>query len=233
LRRAATTILLAILVAAPSAARPLARSYLAFAGGADILFADAGGDVIDSRGKGMGELGVGFQVSNSWLIEGTYGFTGRWEQERYFPIFEPTPDVDRVFRVVCNPMFLRARWAHGGIRTGYFKPELSAAVGFVQVTRLLRNPPPFGPAETSQLLWSAELGASALMMFTPSFMGYLGVRGRFTEREGVANDVGHLDSVSILLGFRVFLHSPRDVAEPDEPPEDPNKGKKPETEPAP
>jgi hypothetical protein len=228
MRRAATTILLALLVAAPAAARPLTRSYLAFAGGADVIFAHTGGDVIDSPGKGMGELGVGYQLSKSWLLEGTYGFMGRWEQEAYVPIFEPTPDVDRVFRVTLNPMFLRARWAHGGARIGYFKPELSAGLGFVQVSRLLRNPPPFPPAETSQLVWSAELGASALMIFSQTFMGWLGVRGRFTEREGIANDVGHLDGVSILIGFRAFLPSPRDVAEPDEPPDDPNKPKEPD-----
>src|SRR5262245_26573920 len=114
MRRVATTILLALSLAAPAGARPWSRSYLAFGGGADILLADVGGDVMDSRSEGMGELGVGYQISKRWLIEGTYGFSGRWEQDRYQPIgFDERPaDKDRVFRVVLNQLYIRGRWAH-------------------------------------------------------------------------------------------------------------------------
>jgi hypothetical protein len=220
MRRAVPTILLALLSAAPAGARPHTRSYLAFDVGADFLTADTSGPVMEGSAEGMGDIGVGYQLSDCWLIEATYGFMGRWQLPRYFaldPTVEPPPDSKRVYRVTINPLFVRTHWARGGARTEYFKPQLSAGVGFVQVTRLLRNHPAVPPFDASQLLVSAEVGVAGLFVFSKTLMGWVGGRYRMTERRDIADDTRHMDGVSVLFGFRAFLPSPRDAAEPEPP----------------
>lgn len=210
---------LALLCASQATARPNSRSYLAFAAGGDILTGDVSGPVILGRSEGVVELGVGFELSRTWLMEATYGFQGRWELPRYEPILLPPPaDHLHVYRVTTNALMLRSRFVPGGAREEYFKPEFSAALGFLQVSRLLRNYPAIPPFDTSQLLATAEVGVAGLFVFSRTFMSSIGVRYRITERRDIADDTNFLDGVSILLGFRAFLPSPRDVAEPEDPP---------------
>jgi len=209
---------LVILAALPAEGRRLSRNYLAFAAGTDILTGDVSGDVIDSRGNAAGEIGVGHQFNDHWLVEFTYGFLGRYEENQAYrplPPLDPLPpDIESAFRVSANPLYLRARWTRSGIREEYFKPELSLGLGYMQVTRLLRNYPNFPPFDTSQLLPALELGASALFVFSRNFMGYVGGRFTVTERRGIVDRTNSFDRVGLLFGFRTFLPSPRDVAEP-------------------
>lgn len=202
---------------APASARRPAESYLAFAGGVDLLTGDVGGDVIARRSNGNLELAVGHQFGDRLLVEFSYGILGRREQEPPIGVLalgELPPAYQRAYRVQANPMFLRARYAHSGQRTEYLKPELSLALGFVQVSRLLRNVPFIPPEGTSQLLPSLEVGAAALFVFSKTFMMTAGVRYRLTEREPIVDATDHLDGFVIGLGLRSFLPSPRDVAEP-------------------
>jgi hypothetical protein len=224
MRCAVSIACLGLLLATPAGARPLLRNYLAFAIGAHVLTGDVSGPVIAGRGEGVGELGIGYQLSERWLIEGTYGFSGRWQRDRYLaldPFAAPPAEHLRVWRVTTNALSMRVRYARSGMRSEYFKPELSAGLGFTQVTRLLRNYPGVPPFDTSQMLPTAEVGVAGLFVFSNTFMGWIGTRYRMTTRSDIADATDHLDGVSILLGFRVFLPSPRDVEEPDPVPEQP------------
>jgi hypothetical protein len=213
-RTVVVVLLLAFAVSRPCEARKLPRSYLAFAGGGKVLTADVSGDVLDTRGSGHVEIGIGVQLSDPLLIEFTYGWEGTYTQDP--PIYAlawdepPPPDTERAFQVGLNPLFFRLRYAPSGMRTDYLKSEWSAALGWVQVTRLLRNYPGFPYEETSQMLASAEFGAAALVVFSKNFMGTVGARYTVTERRDVVDDVQHLDGLTLLLGFRTFLPSPSD-----------------------
>jgi hypothetical protein len=217
LRRAGPILCILLLAAVPSHAKVTSRSYLAFALGPNFLTGDVGGDVITSRATSWVEIGVGYQLSRTALIEFTYGWNGTFTQEgSYYPLTPGTlpPDTERAFKVAFNPMLLRMRYAPGGVRTEYLKPELSAGIGFMQVSRLLRNAPSVPPEDTSQLLVAGEIGLAGLVVFSKNFMGTFGVRYTFTERRGIVDDLDHASGAAMLLGFRIFLPSPRDVEEP-------------------
>jgi hypothetical protein len=216
--RAAIVALTLALASAPSEARKLPRNYLAFAGGGKVLTADVSGDVIDTRATGHVEIGVGMQISKPLLVEFTYGWEGTFRQDppilALSPVELPPSDAERAFQVGLNPILFRLRYAPGGMRTGYLKPEWSLAAGWVQVTRLLRNYPGFDFEQTSQMLAAAELGGSALVVFSKNFMGTVGARYTITERRGVVDATHNLDGLTLLIGFRTFLLSPRDANEP-------------------
>jgi hypothetical protein len=209
---------LIILGFARTAEAKLPRSYLAVTAGAASLTGNIGGDVLTSRSSSRLDLGVGFQLTHSTLLEVTYGWSGTWEPDG--PVNPLLPgegfpaDTERAFKVGTNPLMARIRWAPGGIRTGYLKPEISAGAGWVQVTRLLRNPAFVPPQETSQLFAALEGGISALVVFSKNFSTSVGLRYTLTERRGVVDETNHLDSIAFLLAFRVFLLSPRDVDNP-------------------
>jgi hypothetical protein len=219
MRRVAVVLaLLALLVllASPAAARKRSKSYLLVTGGAGGLTGKLSGDVVKDRTTPRLDLGVGFQLSSKLLLEFSYGWSGTWTSD-YRPLSPDEgipPDTERAFEVGTNPIFVRCRYAHSGVREEYVKPEWSAGIGFVQVTRHLRNPPIIEPEETSQLLFSVELGASALFVFTKDFMTSIGLRYTITERRGIVTDLDHLDSIAFVVNFRGFLPSPRDFAEP-------------------
>jgi hypothetical protein len=216
-RTVAVVVLFLAFTSHPCEARRLPRSYLAFGGGGKILTGDVSGDVIDTRATGHVEIGVGVQISDPLLAEFTYAWEGTFIQDT--PIYAlvdtllPPPQVDRAFQVGLNPLLFRLRYAASGMRTGYLKPEWSVALGWVQVTRLLRNYPGFQYEETSQMLATAELGASALVVFSKNFMGTVSARYTITERRGIVDRTRHLDGLTLLVGFRTFLPSPND-AEP-------------------
>jgi hypothetical protein len=218
--RAVIGLAVGLVLAAPCFAnRPLLRSYLTFTGGVDALLGEVGGDVLDSRWILQTELGIGYQLRDRLLIEGVYGWLGRYDSsEPYRPLtLEDAflPAHRRTHRLTMNPLLFRLRYARSGMRTGYFKPELSLGVGWVQVTRWLRNFPNIPPEETSQLLPAVELGVSGLWVWSRNFMGYAGGRLLVTRRDHLVADLRHADGASLLLGFRIFLPSPRDAA--DEP----------------
>lgn len=199
-------------------AGPRVRSYLTLNGGAGILTGNVEGDVIDSRAMGLFEIGVGYQINDRSLVEFTYGFMGQHQQAGPIdplPIGEPLrPDAELAFRVTLNSLLLRWQFAPSGQRTGYFKPAFSLGAGYYQVTSLLRPVGGVPPFDTSQLLPALEVGAAALFVFSRNSMGYVGARFAVTDREPIVDDTDHLDGFALLLGFRVFLPSPRDVAEP-------------------
>jgi hypothetical protein len=196
----------------------MTRSYLAISGGVGGLTGDVGGDVVRERATGRVEIGVGYQIAKTALLEFTYGWSGTWQPDELvgpLPFNEAyPPDTERAFQVGTNPIMLRLRWARSGVRTEYIKPELSLGLGWVQVSRLLRNYPGIPPIDTSQMLAAAEIGVSALFVWTTNFTTSAGLRYTITERRGVVDDVGDLDSVALVLAFRAFLPSPRDEAEP-------------------
>lgn len=217
MRRAGSILCVLLLAAAPASARVSSRSYLALALGPNGLTGDVSGDVVDSRFTGWVEIGVGYEVSRTTLLEFTYGWNGTFTQDGfYYPLTpgELPSDAERAFKVGFNPMFLRCRIAPGGHRTEYLKPELSLGIGFVQVSRLLRNAPSVPPEDTSQMLLAGEFGLSGLVVFSKNFMGTFGARYVLTERRDIVDDLNHADSIAFLLGFRIFLPSPRDVEEP-------------------
>ena len=217
MRRTAIVLLVLLLAAAPAAARKLPRSYLAMAGGAKVYTADVSGDVMNERAAGHIELGVGVQVANPLLVEFTYGWDGTFNQEPPIlplPLEPPPADTERAFQVELNTIFLRLRYAKSGMRTEYMKPEFTLGTGWIQVSRLLRTYPPLPYEPTSQMLFAGEVGAGALVVFSKNFMGTVGARFTLTERRGVVDETKHLDGFSFLVGFRTFLPSPRDVAEP-------------------
>lgn len=206
-------------LAAPSSAkRTPPRFYLGGAGGVHILTADVSGDVIDSRANGGADMAVGYQITPRWLTEFSYGFEGSYREDtRYIPLGpgDNPSDADRTFRVRTNPLMLRTYFTRSSFREEYVKMQWSLGLGWVQVTRLLRNPGAVPPFDTSQLLATAEVGAAALFVFTKNFSGFLGVRYRVTERRKIVDRTDHMDTVGLIFGFRSFLPSPRDVAEPD------------------
>ena len=219
MRRAVWIVLCALAVAAPAEARRETRGYLLVNGGAGVLTGDVSGDVIDERASLRIDLGLGFQVHKNALVEFTYGFSGTWTTNGPVLPLNPfeafPPDTERAFEVGTNPIMARLRYAHSGVRTEYAKPELSLGIGWVQVTRFLRNPPTVPPQETSQMLFSVELGVSALFVLSRNFMIVPGLRYVITERRGIVDDLDHMDSISFVVGFRGFLPSPRDVAVPE------------------
>jgi hypothetical protein len=217
MRRTAILLLALLVAASPAAARKLPRSYLTMAGGAKVYTADVSGDVMNERAAGHIELGVGVQLADPLLIEFSYGWDGTFIQEPpigTLPFAPPPADTERAFQVGLNTIFMRLRYSQSGMRTEYLKPEFTLGVGWVQVTRFLRNYPAYPYEETSQMLASGELGAGALVVFSKNFSGMVGARFTLTERRGVVDDTEHLDGFSFLIGFRTFLPSPRDVAEP-------------------
>jgi hypothetical protein len=203
-------------LATTAEARRSPRSYLLVAGGAGVLTGETSGEVVNDRASLRLDLGLGFQVHKTALLEFTYGFSGTWTSD--VPVYNLRPDegipadTERVIEVGTNPIMTRLRYAHSGVRTEYLKPELSVAIGWLQVTRFLRNPPPIPPQETSDMLFSVELGVSALFVFSRNFMIAPGLRYTITERRGIADELGHMDSIAFVVGFRGFLPSPRDVA---------------------
>jgi len=215
--RRAFWLLVAVLAAAPCQARITSRSYICFNGGPNYLLGDTSGDVIDSPLTGIIELGVGYELSKKALLEFTYGWGGTFQQEgSYYPLNpgELPSDTERAFKVALNPLFLRLHYVPGGARTEYFKPEFGVGLGFIQVSRLLRNIASVPPQDTSQLLASVELGVAGLLVFSKNFMGNFGLRYTFTERRGIVDNLDNVDGVALLIGFRVFLPSPRDMEEP-------------------
>ncbi len=189
------------------------RTYLEFAGGAFVLTGQTGGDVVDSRTVGVVELGIGSHLTDNLLLEGTFGVQG----ERVGPI-EPIyrledlllPESARTYRIEANPIMLRLRYARGGMRTGYWKPEFNVGLGFVSVTRWLQPVPGLAQASVNDLLLAGELGVSVLLILGKNWMAHIGPRYMVTQREDLVDSTHHLDGISVLLGFRFFLNSPRD-----------------------
>lgn len=202
----------------PAAARALPRTYLNFNGGVDVLTTDVSGDVVTDRVIGQVELGIGTHLTDDLLIEGTFGLLGTQEQLPPVPPLSldevDLPEHERTFRIEVNPLMLRLRWAHSGMRTGYMKPEFSVGAGVYSVSRWLRPVPSVAPDVANDLLAAAELGASVLFVFGKNWMSYFGPRYTFTQRTDLVDDTDHLDGLSVLLGFRFFLNSPRDEMEP-------------------
>ena len=199
------------------ATKPLLRSYLTFNGGFDVLTANVSGDVVRNRFVGLVELGVGYQLSDRMVLDVTYGWLGKYEvpyRALLIPDELDLSDGQRTFRVSVNPLMFRLHYAHSGQRTEYAKPELTFGLGFFQVTRFLRNVAFIPPEERSQLLPAAEVGLTVLFVFTRNFCGYAGGRFDATSRASIADDTRHLDGFSTLIGFRIFLPSPRDVEGP-------------------
>jgi hypothetical protein len=196
---------------------PLLRSYLTFEGGFDVLMTDLSGDVVQNRAAGLVDIGVGYQFGSRFVVEGTYGWLGRYRQANPIGWVPPgelyPPDEARAFQVTVNPLLVRLRYARSGLRTGYLKPEWSLGLGFYQVTSFLRNYLAVPPEESSQLLPAAELGVAALFVFGPNFT--MQGEGRYTlmQRRAIVDDTRHFDGLTIALGFRVFLPSPRDEGE--------------------
>lgn len=218
MRFASLVLAVIVCVASPCRAeRKMLRSYLAFDGGMDILTTNLDGDVVRDRFIGLTEIGVGYQLNPRMLIEVTYGWLGRHQQDP--PIYalqqgEVLTEAQRAFRVTLNPLLFRLRYAHSGQRVEYAKPEISLGLGMYQVTRLLRNVPSVPPEETSQLLPVLELGTEALFVFSRNFMGHVGGRYAITSRSDIVDNTRHFDGASLVLGFRIFLPSPRDANEP-------------------
>jgi len=207
-----------VLATSSSARRAAPRFYLGGAGGVQFLTGDVSGDVVDSRANGAADIAVGYQITPHWLTEFSYGFEGSYrEDRRYIPLDqgENPSDAERAFQVRTNPLFFRTYFTRSSFREEYVKLQWSLALGWVQVSRLLRNPPGVPPFDTSQLLAAAEFGGAALFVFSKNFSGFVGARYRITERRGIVDQTHDMDSLSIVLGFRSFLPSPRDVAEPD------------------
>lgn len=199
-------------------AGPRVRSYITMNGGVGILTGNVDGDVLDSRATGLVELGIGYQVADRSLVEFTYGWMGQHQQEG---LIEPLPaegtlwpEEVRAFRVSLNSLLWRWHFAPSGQRTGYLKPAFSLGAGFYQVSRLLRSVASVPPFDTSQLVPVLEVGAAALVVFSRNSMGYVGARFTVTDREPIVDATDHLDGFGLLLGFRAFLPSPREAAEP-------------------
>jgi hypothetical protein len=216
--RRATFTLLLLLAAVPCQASKTPKSCLTMAGGAKIFTGNVSGDVMDSRSTGHVEIGIGVQLAAPWMVEFAYGWEGTFVQDP--PIWSlpfgqmPPADTERAYQVGLNPLMMRLRYAPSGLRTGYLKPEFSVGAGWVLVTRLLTNYPTYPAEESSQMVAAGEVGAAGLVVFSKNFMGTVGARFTVTERRGIVDDTDHLDGFSFLIGFRTFLPSPRDAAEP-------------------
>jgi hypothetical protein len=206
-----------LFVASAVDAKVRSRSCIAVAAGVLGLTGEVGGEPITERWSGRLDLGVGYQVSPRTMLEFTYGWNGTWRSEAYFalgPGEENLSEAERAVDVGTNSLMVRGHFAAGGLREGYIKPELTAALGAYHVSRLLRNVPGVPPAETSDLLLAAEIGAAMLVVFSHDFIASAGLRYALTERASIADDLEHLDNVSLVFSFRVFLPSPRDVHDP-------------------
>lgn len=203
------------LLPAPGAAMP--RTYLAMTGGANVLTGAVGGEVVDSRTLGVFEVAIGSHLNDDLLLEGSFGVYGA-QTGPIIPIFELDdlllPESARTFRLEVNPMMVRLRYARGGMRTGYLKPELQAGVGFLSVTRWLQPVPGLPPDTASDMLFCGEAGLSALLILGKNWMASLGARFLITEPEPLVDDLDDLNSVAILFGLRFFLNSPRDEGVP-------------------
>ena len=215
--RGTAPLLAAIALLLPAAGSAMPRTYLALTGGANVLTGDVSGDVVDSRTLGAFELAVGSHLNDDLLLEGSFGVYGA-QTGPIIPIFRledlSLPESQRTFRLEVNPIMLRLRYARGGMRTGYVKPELELGVGFLSVTRWLQPVPGLVPGTTSDLLMAGEVGLSAMLILGKNWMALLGTHYLVTEREDLVDELGHLDSIAILLGFRFFLNSPRDEGVP-------------------
>src|SRR5262245_37611903 len=167
------------LVLLPAVAAAVPRTYLAVTGGATVLTGDVSGDVVDSRTIGQVEFGIGTHLSDNLLIEGSFGVYGSQEVP-YVPILTleelllPVPV--RVYRIEVNPLMLRLRYARSGMRKGYLKPELQCGLGFLSVTRGIRNPAIVPPDTANDLLLAGEAGISALLILGKNWMLQLGAR---------------------------------------------------------
>ena len=213
--RARLALLAACCFLLPRAATAIPRSYLAAAGGADVLLDNVDGDVIDERLIGQFELGIGTHLGDRLLLEATFGVLGAQQQEGTIqPIFDPEelllPESVRAYRLEANPLMLRLRYARGGMRTGYLKPEFDVGLGLYSVTRWLRPIPPFEPESINELLAAFEVGVSALLILDKNWMAVFGPRYTLTQRSDLVDDTNSLDGISILFGLRFFLSSPRD-----------------------
>ncbi len=222
LRHVVRGFVLTALLATTTQAAP--RSYLSLNGGAKVLTGDIDGDVVTERTVGQVELGIGSHVTDDLLFEFTYGVLGSQQVTGRVPpiTFEEStlPDHLRAFRIEVNPIMFRLRWASSGMRTGYLKPEFSLGLGMYSVSRWLRPLPPVEPEVASDLLVAFELGASALFVLGKNWAGYVGPRYTVTQRTDLIDDMDHLDGLSVLVGFRFFLNSPRDEFEPPDPERD-------------
>ena len=191
------------------------RSFLTIAGGAQVFTAETGGDVFDQRTVGQFELGIGTQIGDDFLLEGSFGLYGNQEGP-FIPIFDLDhlllPESQRTFRLEVNPIMLRLRYARSGMRAGYLKPELHAGIGIYSVTRWLQPIPGVEPDTARDLLLAGEAGLSALFILGKNFMATVGSRFSLTQRRDLVDQVNHLDGFGFLLGFRFFLNSPRDEA---------------------
>jgi len=209
------------LVLLPALAAAMPRTYLAVTGGATVLTGDVSGDVVDSRTIGQLELGIGSHLNDNLLLEGSFGVYGTQEVP-YEPILDPAelllPESVRTYRIEANPLMMRLRYTRSGMRKGYLKPELQCGLGFLAVTRWVRNIAGIQPNTASDLLLAGEAGISALLILGKNWMLQLGARYTLTQRHELVDDLDHLDSVAVLLGFRFFLNSPRDEGLP--PPKD-------------
>jgi len=208
------TILCSAALAPRLAALP--RTYLEFSGGAYVLTGETSGDVVDTPTVGLVEVGIGTHLTDNLLLEGTFGVHGD-RTGPVEPILDPEdlflPESERTWRLEANPMMLRLRYARSGMRTGYLKPEFHLGLGFISVTRWLQPIPGFAMASVSDLLLAGEVGVSALFILGKNWMAHAGPRYTMTQREDLVDSTHHLDGVSILLGFRFFLNSPRDDPE--------------------
>jgi len=213
--RARLALLALCCAALPGAAAAMPRSYLACAGGADVLLADVSGDVIDQRLIGQFELGIGTHLGDRLLLEATFGVLGAQQQQgTILPILDPEelllPESKLAYRLEANPLMLRLRYARGGMRTGYLKPEFEAGVGMYSVTRWLRSVPSVPSGSTNELLAAFEVGVSGLLILDKNWMAIFGPRYTLTQRSDLVDDTDSLDGISILFGLRFFLNSPRD-----------------------
>lgn len=216
--RTLTFLTLCSLVVTPVGALP--RTYLQVSGGANVLNTNLSGTVVKERVVGHFELGIGGHLTDNTLLEVSFAVMGKQEDLDARQIFDPQesllPDTEKAYRVEINPLMMRVRHTRSGMRQGYLKPELSLGVGVYSVTRWIRSFAGIPPASTSQLLPAAELGASMLMIMGSNFMGSLGARYSVMQRRGISQGTEHFDGLSIILGFRFFLNSPRDEMEPDD-----------------
>ena len=89
------------------------------------------GDVIGRRGTGLVELGVGYQISKTALVEFTYAWSGTFQKTRQLLPARPVSSLPTRIAVSrsVEPAFPAHPYAPGGERTEYLKPELSLGVG--------------------------------------------------------------------------------------------------------
>jgi hypothetical protein len=213
---------LGLVLACCGPAHAMPRTYLTVSGGADVLAETSAGEVMDERTVGQLDIGIGTQLGDDMLLEVSFGRLGTFEDPDPTLITDPTdpllqaPDHAKTYRMEVNPLMLRLRYAHGGVRTGYIKPELSAGLGIYSVTRSLLPLIGIPPATENDLLPAVELGIAGLMVMQKNWMGFLAARYTLTKRLQLVEDVDNLDGLSILLGFRFFLNSPRDEFEPED-----------------